>query len=76
MEQNPKTIKDMLLKDLSPQKLKQLSVIFISDHIKSSLTMLKLYMIYDLIIDKNLEGLFQLLVTCVIFLFTALLTVI
>ena len=76
MEQNPKATKDMLLRDLSPLKLKQLSVIFISDHIKSSLTMLKLYMIYDLIIDKNLEGLFQLLVTCVIFLFTALLTVI
>ena len=47
MEQNPKATKDMLLRDPSPQKLKQLSVIFISDHIKSSLTMFKLYTIYD-----------------------------
>ena len=36
-----KQLKDMLLKDLSPWKIKQLLVIFILSHINSSLTMQK-----------------------------------
>ena len=44
MEKNPKKLKDMLLKDLSPSKLKQLSVIFILSHINNSMVMQKLYM--------------------------------
>ena len=39
-----KQLKDMLLKDLSPIKLKQLSVIFILSHINNSMVMQKLYM--------------------------------
>ena len=39
-----KQLKDMLLKDLSPIKLKQLSVIFILSHINNSVVMQKLYM--------------------------------
>ena len=38
-----KQLKDVLLKDLSPNKLKQLSVIFILSHINNSMTMQKLY---------------------------------
>ena len=43
MKQNSKT-KDVLLKQLSPIKLKQLSVIFILSHIYNSMVMKKLYM--------------------------------
>ena len=43
MEQNLKT-KDLLLRDLPPIKLKQLSVTFILNHINNSLIMQKLYL--------------------------------
>ena len=41
MKQNPNT-KDLQLRDLSPIKLKQLSVIFILNHINDSLIMQKI----------------------------------
>ena len=69
-----KQLKDMLLKDLSPIKLKQLSVIFILNHINNSLIMQKLNM--TLLVDKHLEELFQLLIARARFLFTALFVVI
>ena len=48
-----------------PRKLKQLLVIFILNHNNSSIIM-------TLLVHKHLQELFQLLVTSVIFLFTAL----
>ena len=56
VEQNPKTTKRyMLLKDLSPIKLKQL-LIFILNHINSPLFRQKIYMIYDFISSETFRG--------------------
>ena len=41
-----KQLKDMLFEDLTPTKLKQLSVVFILHHINNSLIMQKLYMAF------------------------------
>ena len=57
VEQNPKTTKRyMLLKDLSPIKLKQL-LIFILNHINYPLFRQKIYMIYDFIQSSPLGAL-------------------
>ena len=56
MEQNPKTTKRyMLLKDLSPIKLKQL-LIFILNHINYPLFRQKISMIYDFISSETFRG--------------------
>ena len=56
MEQNPKTTKRyMLLKDLSPIKLKQL-LIFILNRINYPLFRQKIYMIYDFISSETFRG--------------------
>ena len=56
MEQNPKTTKRyMLLKGLSPIKLKQL-LIFILNHINYPLFRQKIYMIYDFISSETFRG--------------------
>ena len=44
MQQSPKQLNDMLLKDLSAIKLQQLSMIFILSHINNSMVMQELYM--------------------------------
>ena len=64
----------MLLKNLSPIKLKQLSLIFISNQINNLFGQEKIYM--TLIVHKYLETLFQLLITLARILITALFFVI
>ena len=64
----------MLLKNLSPIKLKQLSLIFISNQINNLFGHEKIYM--TLIVHKYLETLFQLLITLARILITALFFVI
>ena len=64
----------MLLKELPLINLKQLSVIFILSHINNSLTIQELYM--PLLVNKQCEELFQLLITRARFPFTALFVVI
>ena len=74
MEYNPKATKkyeNMLLKDLSPIKLKLFSVIFMLNHINALINHAKIYMTL-LAPKKLLEVLFQLLSTLPRFLFTAL----
>ena len=68
--------KAQALKICLPKKLKQLSVIFILNYINSSLIMQKNILYMTLLVHKHLEELFQLLVTCVRFLFTAIIFVI
>ena len=62
----------MLLKDLSPIKLKLLSVIFMSNHINTLIDHEKEHMTLLAPKKKILEVLFQLLSALPIFLFTAL----
>ena len=64
----------MLLKELPLIKLKQLSVIFILSHINNSLIIQELYM--PLLVNKQCQELFQLLITRARFPFTALFVVI
>ena len=75
MNKIQKQLKDSLLKDLPPIKLKQLSVIPMLNHINISVDHTKIYMIL-LIYKKHADQLFQLLITRGRFRFTALFVVI
>ena len=67
-------LKICCLKIYPPVKLKQLLVIFFLNHNNSSLIMQKIdFDIWFRLAHRHLEELYQLLMTCVRFLFTALL---
>ena len=51
---NKKQLKNMLLLDLSPNKFKQLSVIFILNHVNNLIDLAKIYM--TLLVPKNIHG--------------------
>ena len=51
---NKKQLKNMLLLDLSPNKFKQLSVIFILNHFNNLIDLAKIYM--TLLVPKNIQG--------------------
>ena len=54
-------LKDTLLKDLSPSKIKQLSVIFILNHINSLLIMQKICMIYEFISSQTFRDIMSII---------------